>query len=118
MFQSASCAQGLGAGRIGVAFVAGALCMYTRIRPHRQSVPHTCSAPRHSHIHRYLATPEEGGETVFPDAAVQSTNLHELSQCAQKGLANKPYKVGGCEGALHGGAHGAAWTRVCGAYRG
>lgn len=39
----------------------------------------------------YLATPEEGGETVFPDAEVQSP-VEGLSECAKKGLANKPIK--------------------------
>ena len=39
----------------------------------------------------YLATPEEGGETVFPDAEVQS-DPEGLSDCAKQGLANKPYK--------------------------
>lgn len=39
----------------------------------------------------YLATPEEGGETVFPDAEVKSSGPG-LSDCALKGLANKPYK--------------------------
>ena len=40
----------------------------------------------------FLATPEEGGETVFPDAEVQSPP-EGLSDCARhKGLANKPYK--------------------------
>ncbi|GBF92736.1 prolyl 4-hydroxylase-like [Raphidocelis subcapitata] len=39
----------------------------------------------------YLATPEEGGETVFPDAAVAGPQ-EGLSACARVGLANKPYK--------------------------
>jgi prolyl 4-hydroxylase len=40
----------------------------------------------------YLATPEEGGETVFPDATVQSDPAG-LSDCARAGgLANKAYK--------------------------
>lgn len=36
----------------------------------------------------YLSTPDEGGETVFPDAEVQSPQ-EGLSECAKKGLANK-----------------------------
>lgn len=53
----------------------------------------------------YLATPEEGGETVFPDAdlsgdplaaasaAAAAASPGGLSECARKGgLANKPYK--------------------------
>jgi len=39
----------------------------------------------------YLSTPEEGGETVFPDAEVES-DPRDLSECAKGGLANKPYK--------------------------
>ncbi|KAI8466500.1 MAG: hypothetical protein J3K34DRAFT_524498 [Monoraphidium minutum] len=39
----------------------------------------------------YLATPEEGGETVFPNAEFKSTG-DDLSECAKRGLANKPYK--------------------------
>lgn len=39
----------------------------------------------------YLATPEEGGETVFPKAEFKSTG-DNLSECGKKGLANKPYK--------------------------
>ncbi|KAI8463183.1 MAG: hypothetical protein J3K34DRAFT_381121 [Monoraphidium minutum] len=39
----------------------------------------------------YLSTPEEGGETVFPMAEFKSTG-DDLSECAKKGLANKPYK--------------------------
>lgn len=39
----------------------------------------------------YLATPEEGGETIFPDAEVQSPP-EGLSDCARRGLANKPFK--------------------------
>ena len=36
---------------------------------------------------------EEGGETIFPDANVNSSSLpwyNELSECARKGLAVKP----------------------------
>ena len=44
----------------------------------------------------YLATPEEGGETVFPDAVEQSApgavEGAPLSECARRGLANRPYK--------------------------
>jgi prolyl 4-hydroxylase len=40
----------------------------------------------------FLATPEEGGETVFPDAEVQSPPDPSFSPCARKGLVNKPYK--------------------------
>ena len=44
----------------------------------------------------YLATPEEGGETVFPDAQVQAPPPQEgsppPSACASKGLVNKAYK--------------------------
>jgi hypothetical protein len=40
----------------------------------------------------YLSTPEEGGETIFPDAEFKSDG-DDLSECARgKGLANKPYK--------------------------
>ncbi|GBF89340.1 prolyl 4-hydroxylase-like protein [Raphidocelis subcapitata] len=39
----------------------------------------------------YLSTPEEGGETVFPDAEFKSSGPG-LSDCARKGLANKPVK--------------------------
>lgn len=39
----------------------------------------------------YLSTPEEGGETVFPEAELQSPR-EGLSACVQKGLANKPQK--------------------------
>jgi prolyl 4-hydroxylase len=41
----------------------------------------------------YLSDVEEGGETIFPDADVNSTSLpwyNELSECARKGLAIKP----------------------------
>ncbi|KAI8476684.1 MAG: hypothetical protein J3K34DRAFT_400129 [Monoraphidium minutum] len=40
----------------------------------------------------YLSTPEEGGETVFPDAEVQSDHEPGASACASKGLVNKIYK--------------------------
>lgn len=39
----------------------------------------------------YLATPEEGGETVFPDAAARGPQ-EGLSECARGGLANRPVK--------------------------
>eukprot|EP00879_Flechtneria_rotunda_P011819 GHRR01012346.1.p1 GENE.GHRR01012346.1~~GHRR01012346.1.p1 ORF type:complete len:308 (+),score=60.64 GHRR01012346.1:171-1094(+) len=39
----------------------------------------------------YLSTPEEGGETVFPDAERKVTGPG-WSECALKGLANKPEK--------------------------
>ncbi|KAL6635405.1 hypothetical protein ACP70R_028076 [Stipagrostis hirtigluma subsp. patula] len=40
----------------------------------------------------YLSDVEEGGETIFPDANVNSSSLpyNELSECARKGLAIKP----------------------------
>lgn len=41
----------------------------------------------------YLSDVEEGGETIFPDANVNSSSLawhDELSECAKKGLAVKP----------------------------
>ncbi|VAI51917.1 unnamed protein product [Triticum turgidum subsp. durum] len=41
----------------------------------------------------YLSDVEEGGETIFPDANVNSSSLpwyNELSECARKGLAVKP----------------------------
>lgn len=39
----------------------------------------------------YLSTPEEGGETVFPDAE-RKVSGSGWSECALKGLANKPVK--------------------------
>lgn len=41
----------------------------------------------------YLSDVEEGGETIFPDANVNSSSLpwyNELSECARRGLAIKP----------------------------
>ncbi|TVU27622.1 hypothetical protein EJB05_19116, partial [Eragrostis curvula] len=41
----------------------------------------------------YLSDVEEGGETIFPDANVNSSSLpwySELSECARRGLAIKP----------------------------
>ncbi|KAL6641256.1 hypothetical protein ACP70R_019437 [Stipagrostis hirtigluma subsp. patula] len=41
----------------------------------------------------YLSDVEEGGETVFPSATVNSSSSpfsHELSECAKKGLSVKP----------------------------
>uniref|UniRef100_A0ACD5Z468 Uncharacterized protein n=2 Tax=Avena sativa TaxID=4498 RepID=A0ACD5Z468_AVESA len=41
----------------------------------------------------YLSDVEEGGETIFPDANVNSSSLawhNELSECAKRGLAVKP----------------------------
>ncbi|KAI5021894.1 hypothetical protein ZWY2020_058624, partial [Hordeum vulgare] len=41
----------------------------------------------------YLSDVEEGGETIFPDANVNSSSLpwyNELSECARKDLAVKP----------------------------
>ncbi|GJM87425.1 hypothetical protein PR202_ga03376 [Eleusine coracana subsp. coracana] len=41
----------------------------------------------------YLSDVEEGGETIFPDANVNSSSLpwyNELSECARQGLAIKP----------------------------
>jgi hypothetical protein len=41
----------------------------------------------------YLSTPEEGGETVFPDAENETPPGQALSACAARGgLANKPTK--------------------------
>ncbi|KAK8945642.1 hypothetical protein KSP40_PGU000405 [Platanthera guangdongensis] len=43
----------------------------------------------------YLSDVEEGGETVFPAAKVNSSSLpwyHELSECGKKGLSVKPKK--------------------------
>lgn len=39
----------------------------------------------------YLSTPDEGGETVFPDADSKVSGPG-WSECALKGLANKPRK--------------------------
>jgi prolyl 4-hydroxylase len=39
----------------------------------------------------YLTTPDEGGETVFPNAAEKTTGP-EWSECARKGLAVKTYR--------------------------
>lgn len=39
----------------------------------------------------YLSTPDEGGETVFPDAD-RKVSGEGWSECALKGLANKPVK--------------------------
>lgn len=39
----------------------------------------------------YLSTPEEGGETVFPDAKTKVTG-DEWSDCARQGFAVKPFK--------------------------
>jgi prolyl 4-hydroxylase len=41
----------------------------------------------------YLSDVEEGGETIFPDANVNSSSLpwyNELSECARRGLSVKP----------------------------
>uniref|UniRef100_A0A0A9C2Z5 Uncharacterized protein n=1 Tax=Arundo donax TaxID=35708 RepID=A0A0A9C2Z5_ARUDO len=41
----------------------------------------------------YLSDVEEGGETVFPSTAVNSSSspfYSELSECARKGLSVKP----------------------------
>ncbi len=40
----------------------------------------------------YLSDGEEGGETVFPNAAVPSGRGGKWSECAQQGLAVKPVK--------------------------
>jgi prolyl 4-hydroxylase len=42
----------------------------------------------------YLSTPEEGGETVFPDAEVQTLHPGGVpsSPCAARGLVNKAYR--------------------------
>ena len=39
----------------------------------------------------YLTTPDEGGETVFPNAAEKTTGP-EWSECARKGLAVKTFR--------------------------
>lgn len=59
--------------------------------PQNKSPPPPPSPPK---VLMYLSTPEEGGETVFPDAEFKSTGPR-LSDCARKGLANKPFKGDG-----------------------
>jgi hypothetical protein len=48
----------------------------------------------HPPARRYLTTPDEGGETVFPMAALKNTDGPEWSECAKKGLAVKAIKGG------------------------
>ncbi len=55
---------------------------------------HACTKTLHACMltqYRYLTTPEEGGETVFPDAEHKVTGS-QWSECARKGLAVKPFK--------------------------
>jgi hypothetical protein len=57
---------------------------------HSRNTKHAPPKPKKT-VLMYLSTPEEGGETVFPDAEFKST-APDISDCGRRGLANKPYK--------------------------